>query len=197
MKKKILFIIIALVIILGALAGYNYWKKTSEVEVLGEAQIVVYKKGEKIVLDPKSPYYKELQAACEEMLELKKDRLVSLDFIPKLIEGYFEIDHPIVEKLRSEEWAIKLIYTKTQDIYPGRYTPILFSHLLIPLTGKFSSESYEGKTYTRLFPLLSSKEIIDYYRHNNKIVVDPNSIGTIKNTRKIKEILRKFEIGVP
>jgi hypothetical protein len=200
MRRKILLlsIIVLIVVVIGAFAGYTYWIKMFKVGVLGEAQIVVYEKGKKTVLDPDSPYFIELQLACEEMLELKEDRISSVYFLPSISDSYLDINHPIVEKLRNEEWVIELIYTETQRIYPhARKTPLLFSHLLIPLTGEFTFELYGDKRYTRLFPLLSLKEIVYYYSHDNEIVVHPHSIGTTKNVQKIKNILEKFNIQVP
>ena len=37
-------------------------------KILGEAQIFLYKDGEKAVLDSESPHYRKLQLACEELL---------------------------------------------------------------------------------------------------------------------------------
>lgn len=174
---------------------------TPKVGVLGEAQIVVYAKGEKIVLDSKSPYFTELQLACEEMFELREHIGESTayegwtafpDSLPEISKDLPAIDHPIAVELRNNEYAIELIYAQTQYVYLGGVErPTAFSHLLIPLTGKLAHQSYKGTTYLHLIPLLSSQEYQNYYRSVT------GGIGTTRDGQEVRKILRRFGIEVP
>jgi len=63
---------IAVVLLAGALAFLARAQSGEhQKEVLGEAKIVLCQNGERIVLDSKSPYFEELQLACEDMLGLR------------------------------------------------------------------------------------------------------------------------------
>jgi hypothetical protein len=164
-------------------------------EVLGEAQIVVYKKGETIVLDTKSPYFKELQLACEAMLGLQilyEHMGYSVD-CSIWQENEWENNSILEQETKNKEWAVELMYAEPQVIYPiqdsgMRRTPTEVSRLLIPLSGELTHYSYQGKVYTYLFLF---PEEFNYPR------ADSIGKGTKKDVREIKELLRKFEIEVP
>ncbi len=170
-------------------------------EVLGEAQIVVYEKGERIILDTKSPYLEELQLTCEEMLELREHvgegtAYEGWTVFPGLvleISGDLPmVDNPVALEVRDNEYSIELIYERTQYLYvKAEKRPTAFSHLLIPMTGEFAHQLYEGASYLCLIPLLSSQEYQDYYRSTTL------GIATTRDVQKLKEILRQFNIEVP
>lgn len=158
-------------------------------EVLGKAQIFVYKKDEKIVLDPESPYFKKLQLACEEML-------ASSEFLTNVkIETLRDS-----KEIKSKEWAIELTYTQPLWIVfeterrvavPAFPNHVRIYRLLIPLTGELTHieakgvKSLEGKY---IYLLLSPEIVFDSHRWE---------IGTIKDVQKIKDILNRFGINVP
>jgi len=174
-------------------------------ELLGEAKIVVYEKGEEIAIDSKSPYFKELQAACEEMLT-SAECFVDLVFNGKSYSIIDEehnrqpIDIPVnPEEVKNTEWIIEVTYTKTiyfstpLEMGPSAGFPTRFpvSQLLIPLTGKL--EQIEGRgmnsgisTYIYLF--VSPQIVYDDYQWE---------IGTKKDAQEIKDILTRFDINVP
>lgn len=174
-------------------------------ELIGEAQIVVYGKGEEIAIDSKSPYFKELQAACEEMLN-SAECFVDLVFNGKSYSVTDEehnrqpIDIPVnPEEVKDTEWIIEVTYIKTiyfntpLEMGPSAGFPTRFpvSQLLIPLTGKLKQIEGRGmnsgmSTYIYLF--VSPKIVYDDYQWE---------IGTKKDTQEIKDILTRFDINVP
>ena len=158
---------------------------TPEVKVLGEAQIVVYGKGEKIVLDPESPYFKKLQAVCEERLNIigwsGKHAIITPDYVNLNLDT--EKNH-YLEDLINEEWIIELIYIEPAKIHPyGRKTPDILSRLLIPLTGELTTIPCDAKICTSFF----------FQKQSNSYI---GPVGTTKDIQKIKEILRNFGIEI-
>jgi hypothetical protein len=166
-------------------------------KTLSEAQIIVYEDGEKNILDSDSPYYKKLQIACEELLISAE----SIFYDSELIN-----DFPKPEKVKNEETAIELVYSKSMEVpilLGGGPTltlqiPIQITHCLIPLTGRWSQteavgisieSSEEGKQdYVCLF--LSPEIVLNGQKWEG-------IIGANKDTQKIKEILTEFDITVP
>jgi len=206
---KINYLIIGLITVLvtGTLLFSGCTKQGEEPipELLGEAQIVVYGKGEEIVLDPQSLYFEELQAACEEMLTSAEC------FCDIIFDGknYSIIDEehnrqPIVipvnpEEVKNTEWVIEVTYTKTiyfstpLEMGPSAGFPTRFpvSQLLIPLTGKLRQIEGRGMTSgmsTYVYIFVSPKIVYDDYQWE---------IGTKKDAQEIKDILTRFDINVP
>jgi len=187
MYKKILLIGI-LITILG-IAGYGCWKKISMVKVLGEAQITVYEKGKKKSLDPRSPYFKELQLACEEMLTSGKS--LGLKSLPDL------------EEVRNKEWAIELTYAKPIKVHLNSGENIRLVQLLIPLTGNWSEIKLGGEfsqiggfpegTYVTIFALPPEK--IPALEISAEYWFTP--VATRKDIDRIKDILIQFNVKVP
>jgi hypothetical protein len=163
-------------------------------KVLGEAEIVVYKKGERIILDTKSPYFKELQAACEEILVPPEPGVPTpkgyLQFLPPIDTSFIK-----PEEIRNNEWAIEIVYSNSVEtiITAGTGPTVAFGYkttlsgFIIPLSGELTNiKKAWGKeiyTYTYLF-LFSNLE---------KPV-----IATTRTPQKIKNILtHKFDIPIP
>jgi len=169
-------------------------------KVLGEADIIVYAKGKRMVLDSKSPYFRKLQKACEEML-------TSAESLPEIKKE--DLLRP--EEIKNKEWAIELIYDNPVkvnifvDVFPEQGPPtsvpipVQISSFLIPLTGELTqiktwgvtlfrgSSGAAKKIYTILFP---SKQIFI----NQKNL----TIGSKKQVSKIKHLLtHKFNIPIP
>jgi len=208
-RTKINYPIIGLITVLvtGTLlfSGCTEQGEEPVIELLGEAQIVVYEKGEEIAIDSKSPYFGELQLACEEMLT-SAECFCNIVFNGKSYsvtdeEGNFQpIDIPVnPEEVKNTEWIIEVTYTKTiyfelpLEMIPSVGFPSRFpvSQLLIPLTGKLGQ--IEGRdmnsgmsTYVYIF--VSPKIVFDDYQWE---------IGTKKDAQEIKDILTRFDINVP
>ena len=197
-QTKINYLIISLVTVLVTVtllfSGCTEQREEPVFERLGEAQIRVYEKGEEIVLDPKSPYFKELQSACEDMLTSSTTFKVEINIIPDS------------EELKKREWSIELVYaepiivdipmrggtTASPDVGVGGY------QLLIPLTGKL----------TDLESTLEDREIDNKYTYIFLLPEEmgfPSQIiggiaelvGTKKDAQEIKDILTRFDINVP
>lgn len=189
-KRNCLLIGLVTVLVTGTLLLSGCTKPT-----LGEAQIVVYERGEKTIIDSKSPYFKKLQAACEEMLTSAE----SLYYFPEQIKS-----PPDPEELKNEERAIELTYGKPIEVSiilgigPTAASPRLIetSQFLMPLTGKWSQLealgviSFHGdlKKYVCLF--LFPEIVYGDQRWEGLI-------GTKKDVQKIKDILTRFDINVP
>ena len=194
-RTKINYLIIGLITVLvtGTLlfSGCTEQGEEPVIELLGEAQIVVYEKGEEIAIDSKSPYFKELQAACEEMLTSGKTFWAETKTLPDL------------EEVKNQEWAVELTYSEliivtiprlagSTDVGVGGF------QLIIPLTGRL----------THLESVLKDKEPDNKYTHIFLLPEEmgfPSQIiggmaelvGTKKGVQKIKDILTRFDINVP
>jgi len=208
-RTKINYLIIGLVIILVTVtllfSGCTEQREEPVIELLGEAQIVVYEKGEEIAIDSKSPYFGELQLACEEMLT-SAECFCNIVFNGKSYsvtdeEGNFQpIDIPVnPEEVKNTEWIIEVTYTKTiyfstpLEMGPSAGFPTRFpvSQLLIPLTGKLRQIEGRGMTSgmsTYVYIFVSPKIVFDDYQWE---------IGTKKDAQEIKDILTRFDINVP
>lgn len=189
-KRNKLLIGLVTVLVTGALLFSGCAEPT-----LGEAQIVVYEKGVKTVLDPQSPYYEQLQAACEEMLTSAE----SLYYFP------VQIDDPLKpEEFKRKEWAIELIYHKPIEVNimlgagptAAFSRPVEVIRCLIPLTGKWSQveaigvESFDQDIEKYVCLFISPEIVYGDYTWDGLI-------GTIKAIQKIKDILTRFDINVP
>jgi len=165
--------------------GCTKQREVPVLELLGEAQIVVYGKGEEIVLDPQPLYFKELQAACEEML----------------ISG--KTFNAEMEEVKSQEWAIELTYSEpiivtiprlagSTDVGVGGF------QLVIPLTGRLTHlesvlrDKEPDNKYTYIFLLPEEMGF-----HSQIIEGEAELVGTKKDVQKIKDILTQFDINVP
>jgi hypothetical protein len=180
---RINYLIIGLITVLvtGVLLFSGCTKPT-----LGEAQIVVYGKGEEVVLDSKSPYFKKLQAACEEMIRYSE--ILSPEEIKNKISP---------EEIRNREWAIELIYegviSQHELAFARQFAfQIFVSQLLIPLSGELTSLNVDNESYSALFGserIRSSEGKIEVY--------DRWPLKTKKDDQEIKDILTRFDINVP
>jgi len=189
-QTKINYLIISLVTVLVTVtllfSGCTEQREEPVFERLGEAQIRVYEKGEEIVLDPKSPYFKELQAACEEMI--RSSELLSREEIKNILPP---------GEIRNKEWAIELIYEGEIPVSELAFTRqfafhISVSQVLIPLSGELTSLNVDNESYSVLFGserTRSSEGKIEVY--------DLWPLKTEKDTQKIKDILTRFDINVP
>jgi len=161
---------------------------------LGEAQIVVYERGEKTILDPKSPYFKKLQLTCEVMLTSSTTFLAEIKTLPD------------PEEVKSKEWAIELTYsepvmvdisrrggtTALPDVGVGGY------QLLIPLTGKLTyleSTLEDRKIGNKYMPIFLLPEEMGF--PSQIIEGEAELVGTKKDVEKIRDILTRFDINVP
>jgi len=171
--------------------GCTKQREVPVLELLGEAQIVVYGKGEEIVLDPQPLYFKELQAACEEMLISGKTFNAEMETLPD------------PEEVKSQEWAIELTYSEpiivtiprlagSTDVGVGGF------QLVIPLTGRLTHlesvlrDKEPDNKYTYIFLLPEEMGF-----HSQIIEGEAELVGTKKDVQKIKDILTQFDINVP
>ena len=200
-KGKLLIALVFMVgvVVLGGLSHYGCRKKVHEADIaqpkvseaLGEAQIIVYEKGKKITLDSNSPYLKELQGACEQMLTSAKTFVTEITILPD------------PEEAKNKEWLIQLTYPKpimvtiprlagTTDVGVGGL------RLLIPLTGKLTylesvlKDREKQNKYTYLFLLPTEMGF-----PSEIIGGEAELVGTKKDVRKIKDILAQLKIQVP
>ncbi len=166
-------------------------------KVLGDAEIIVYTKGKRIVLDSKSPYFRELQKACEGMLNPVDPFSGTPDaylLLPN-IKFFFGNSFPAIEKIKNEEFAIEIIYRKpvktviTLGAVPtmaSTYEIILY-RFVIPLTGDLThvSRIWNDGIFTYTFFFLSSN-------------LEKPIVATTRTPQKIKNILtHKFNIPIP
>jgi len=180
-KRNCLLIGLVTILVAGTLLFSGCTKPT-----LGEAQIVVYESGEKTIIDSKSPYFRKLQAACEEMI--RSSELLSPEEIKNILPP---------EEIRNKEWAIELIYEGVIPQYELAFARqlafhIFVSQLLIPLSGELTSLNADNESYSVLFGserIRSPDDKIEVY--------DRWPLKTKKDTQKIKDILTRFDINVP
>jgi len=194
---KINYLIIGLITVLvtGTLlfSGCTEQEEEPIPELLGEAQIVVYEKGEEIAIDSKSPYFKELQAACEEMLTSSKTFNAEIKTLPD------------PEEVKNQEWAIELTYSELIIVTVPRLAGstdvgVAGSQLLIPLIGRLTNmesvlkDKEPDNKYTYIF-LLSAPEELGFPSQ----IIDGKAelLGTKKDDQEIKDILTRFDINVP
>jgi len=182
-RTKINYLIIGLVTVLvtGTLLFSGCVKQT-----LGEAQIVVYKGGEKTIIDSKSPYFKQLQVACEEMI--RSSEILSPEEIKNKVSP---------EEIRNKEWAIELIYEEEIRQYDLAFARrlafnISISQVLIPMSGELTSLNVDNESYSALFGserIRNSDDKVEVY--------DFWPLKTKKGVQRIKDILTRFDINVP
>lgn len=159
-----------------------------EKEVLGKAQIIVYKKGEKILIDPDAPYFKELQLACEEMLvpvPLKGEAPPAYLYHHYSSDG---IPFPTLEQLENDELTIKVVYEKDvkTTVEVGKAPTIYLSHsialsgFLIPLSGEWAQRPRVmlGETYFYTY----------LYLYSNL----RGRVSTTRSPEKIRDILSEY-----
>lgn len=156
---------------------------------LGEAQILVYRNGEKVLLDPESSCHKLLKLACEEML-------VSTEF---LIDAKIE-SLPDLEKVKRKECAIEVNYAQPIRLALGREQRVAaavarsharVSQFLIPLTGELAKLQAKGERSLEgeyVYVFLSPEVVSDGSRR---------AIGTTKDVGEIRDILALFNMSVP
>jgi hypothetical protein len=161
---------------------------------LGEAQIVVYENGEEIVVDTQSPYFKKLQAACEEMLTSA--------------ESLYLVDEQEVlaapETIKNEDWVIEVSYVEPIEVViPVGIGPTAALQMLIkvseydiPLTGGWSQiratgvKSFDEGAKDYVCLLLFPEIVIGEGRWESLI-------GTKKDVQEIKDILARLDVNVP
>ena len=201
-KRSYLPIGLLIVLVTGALLFSGCTKPT-----LGEAQIVVYERGEKTIIDSKSPYFEELQAACEEMLTSAEQLFSSAALMEKLFSPS-ELMHnrPDLEELKNKEWAVELTYNEPIEVSivlglgptAALSRPIKISQFLIPLTGKWSQveavgvsiESFDEGEQNYICLFLFPEIVYGEDRWEGLI-------GTKTDVQKIKDILTRFDINLP
>ena len=180
-KRNKFLIVLVTVLVTGVLLFSGCTKPT-----LGEAQIVVYERGEKTIIDSKSPYFKKLQAACEEMIRYSE--ILSPEEIKNKISP---------EEIRNREWAIELIYegviSQHELAFARQFAfQIFVSQLLIPLSGELTSLNVDNESYSALFGserIRNSDDKVEVY--------DFWPLKTKKGVQRIKDILTRFDINVP
>lgn len=181
-KKTALFLFVAVLLGMGTfVAGGNGQgnEAVKKKEVLGKAQIIVYKKGEKILIDPDAPYFKELQLACEEMLvpvPLDGDARGAYLYSQFPSERY---PFPTPEQLQNDELTISVVYEKEikTRIVAGR-APTIYGHYLItlsgfltPLSGEWAQKksAFQDRYYTYLYLYSDFDEQVSTTRRPDKI----------------------------
>lgn len=186
-----IFLFVVILAITGIFVANSNGQKHETItkrEVLGKAQIVVYKKGEKILIDPNAPYFKELQLACEEMLvpvPLEGDARVAYLYSQFPSEKY---PFPTPEQLKNDEFTISVVYeeeVKTR-IVAGR-APTIYGHYLItlsgfltPLSGEWAQKksAFQDRYYTYLYLYSDFDE----------------QVSTTRRPEKIKNILSQYAL---
>jgi hypothetical protein len=192
-KRNKFLIVLVTVLVTGTLlfSGCTEQREEPTPELLGEAQIVVYGKSEEIAIDSKSPYFGELQLACEEMLISGKTFWAETKTLPDL------------EEVKNQEWAVELTYSEliivtiprlagSTDVGVGGF------QLIIPLTGRLThlesvlKDKEPDNKYTHIFLL---PEEMDFPSQ----IIDgiAELVGTKKDVQKIKDILTRLDINVP
>ncbi len=204
MNRKVLLTIIAFMVVLGSLVTYVYWTTIGKPlrESLGEAQITVHGKGDKMVLNPETPHFRELQLACE-------DVLVSSG-------SFFPFDRSITEfpsdprEVVSTEWAVEIAYASPVEVevilQSGRTTLVFnprinVSRVVIPLTGELTR--IEGEAMRRSngggYELKQGKYVMLFL--SPEIVFRGDDwkglVGSPSDLQEIRDILPRFDIGVP
>ncbi len=187
-RKIVIFVLLVTVFIIGVGAAITIGLQN---KVLGKAKIIVYAKGKKIVLDPNSPYFRQLQRACEEMLIPINPKGVTPD---AYLSPVF-YSRGLLKELEEKGWAIEVVYpqdVKTSIKFGVGPTTALeykitLSKFVVPLSGELinikKAWGKEVYTYTYLFLFSDLKEPI---------------IATTRSHQKIKNILiNKFKILIP
>ena len=174
----------------GTEAGEMIFKKDTERAILGKAQIIVYKKGEKILIDPNVPYFKELQLACEEMLVPLGPRSVTLDGFLKFLHPS-EMHLPDAGELRNKGLSINIVYEEEIKIsiiagFGPAAAPTLeikLSEFIVPLSGELTQIKIKWDQKEHLCNYLYL--ISDFYQ---------KQFVTTRDVRKIKNILSEYMI---
>jgi hypothetical protein len=183
LTRKNLFLFGLVVVLLGGTLLSSGCAKLT----LGEAQIVVYARGERIVIDAESRYFRQLQLACEEML-------ISAEFL------YLENEQGVLpgpDEIKDEEWAIELFYEESIPQNRLAFTRdlslfVLISQCLIPLSGELTSFEVDNESYSVLF---GGCKIV-----NSEGGIEVNYgwlFRNCKGVQEIKDILARFDINVP
>lgn len=195
-KRNKLLLGLVTILVTGTLLFSGCTKQREEPmpELLGEAQIAVYEKGEKTVIDSQSPYFKELQAACEEMLTSCKTFNAEVKTLPD------------PEEVKKQEWVVELTYSELIIVTVPRLAGstdvgVVGSQLLIPLTGRLTHlesvlrDKEPDNKYTYIFLLSAPEEL----RFPPSQIIDGKAelSGTKKDVQKIKDILTRFDVNVP
>jgi hypothetical protein len=194
-RMLLLGFIASAVLLLGLVVGCR--ENKPEVQVLGEAQIIVYAQGEKTVLDPKSRDFRELQLACEEMLTSAESFFPSHSGLAL---------PPDPEKTKSTEWAVELTYAtpvrvevllQTGPTAPVFNPSVEVSRVLIPLSGELSGIEAEG-----VRPLedgATRSEYVYLFLSPDVVLTGepwPGPIGSARDAQKIRDILSHPTSGV-
>ncbi|MEK6560958.1 MAG: hypothetical protein AABZ07_04415 [Nitrospirota bacterium] len=171
-------------------AGEMNFKKDKERGVLGKAQIIVYKKGEKILIDPNAPYFKELQLAGEEMLTPLEPRSVTLDGFLKSLHPS-EMRLPDANELHKNGLSISIVYEeKIKTFITAGFGPaaaptseINLSEIILPLSGDLTRIriNWAQTEYSCNYLYLIS----DF---------DQNQFVTTRDVKKIRTILSQYAI---
>ena len=177
----IIILIVSGIVIVWALRG----NVSESNRVLGDAQIAVYQKGEKMLLDSEAPYFKDLQLACEKMLTPSIPRDPSPDGYLLLSRNYLTLEE-MLNNMLTIEVSYKIPPTVSIIVGTG---PTIITEQKIPLSGflislagkrtpetiKFVNKEY---SYTPIFIFSNQKK----------------RVATTKTTKKIKNILELFKI---
>ena len=193
-KKTALFLFVAVLLGMGTfVAGGNGQgnEAVKKKEVLGKAQIIVYKKGEKILIDPDAPYFRELQLACEEMLVPVAPESSTPDAYFHLLDNeYFKNILPDLTKLKKKEIVVEVLYASPVEMriragggiaIASKYK-ISLSGFMFPLSGEWVGRDIGGR---------------DEHYFYTYIHLNSNFFGNLETTRrpeKIKNILSQYAI---
>ena len=168
-------------------------------KVLGDAEIIVYAKGKRIVLDTESPYFRELQAACEELLIYSFRKYL----LCKKIENLLSFEK--IKDIKNKEYAIELTYKElvSQEKWGfakelTRFIPI--SQIIIPLSGNLTHFKMdpEKKPFMILFPLTPISTPDGKVKTEIWGLKECILVGSRNTPQKIKNILtHKFNISIP